>query len=38
MLKNSSYMKWATSVGGEVVWESGFCGFGHGEDFSFEKA
>jgi hypothetical protein len=25
-------MKWATRVGGEVVWESGFGDFGHGED------
>ena len=31
MLKNGSDMKWAAGVGGEVVWESGFGGFGHGE-------
>jgi hypothetical protein len=30
MLKNGSHVKWAASIGGEVVWESGFCGFGHG--------
>ena len=31
VLKNGSHMKWATSVSGEVVRESGFSGFGHGE-------
>ena len=31
MLKNSRHMKWAARVGGEVVRENGFCGFGHGE-------
>ena len=30
VLKNSRHVKWAASVGGKVVWESGFCGFGHG--------
>jgi hypothetical protein len=29
VLKNSCHVKGATRVGGEVVWESGFGGFGH---------
>jgi hypothetical protein len=35
VLKNSSHVEWTAGVGGEVVWESGFCGFGHGEIFLF---
>jgi len=31
VFKSGRQMKWAASVCGEVVWESGFCGFGHGE-------
>ena len=37
VLKNSSHVERATRVGGEVVWESGFGGFGHGEDFSLRN-